>query len=114
MDKALVDIIFIDKYNLFHEFYKIVANVRLLSTSPDQKKSEPRKGKSVSLDLVILYPTPEIKNPHLNFKLRWCKILPLVPRNYFLLAPTRISLGIENSRRFHLGDYSLLLLAPRN
>ena len=72
--------------------------VRLISTLSAQKKSEPCKGKSVSSDLGILYPAPEIKNPNLNFKLRWREILPLAPRNYFLLAPTRIFLGIGDSR----------------
>ena len=31
-DKALVDIIFIDKYYLFRDFFKIAAKVHLLST----------------------------------------------------------------------------------
>ena len=53
-------------------------------------------------------------NLHLcrNCKLR--RNFPLAPRNYFLLAPTRISLGIGNPQRFLLGDSSLILLAPRN
>ena len=81
MDKALVDIIFIDKYYLFREFFKILANVRILSTSSAHKKSDPWKGKSFSSDIGIIYPAPEIKKPYLNFKLRWRKILPLAPRN---------------------------------
>ena len=35
---------------------------------------EPCKGKSIYSDLGILYPTTEIKNQNLNFKLRWHKI----------------------------------------
>ena len=57
-------------------------------------------GKSISSDLGILYPAPEISNPNLNFKLHWREILLLAPQNYFLLAPTWISLGIEDSQRF--------------
>ena len=79
------------------------SNVHLLSTSSAQKKSDPFKGKYVSSDLRIIYPSPEIKNPNLNFKLCWIKILPLAPRNYFLLVPTWIFLGIGGSRRFFWG-----------
>ena len=85
------------------DFKKNRSNVRLLYTSSAQKKSETCKRKSVSSDLVILYPAPKIWNPNLNFKLRWCKILPLAPRNYFLLAPIRIFLGIGDSRIFLSG-----------
>ena len=41
------------------------------------------KRKYISSDLRILYPAPKISNPNLNSKLRWHKILPLEPRNYF-------------------------------
>ena len=44
-DKAFLDIIFINEYYLFREFFKIVANVHLLSTPSAQKKSDPCKGK---------------------------------------------------------------------
>ena len=87
----------------------ILANVCLLSTSSAQKKNDPCKGKAVSSDLGILYPALEIyKTQNLIIKLRWRKILPQTPRNYFLLVPTRIFLGIGNSQRPLLGDYSLL------
>ena len=47
----------------------IAENARLLSTSSDQKKSEPCKGKPVSSDFGILYPAPKIKNQNLNIKI---------------------------------------------
>ena len=79
------------------------SNIRLFSTSSDQNKSEPSKGKSISSDLGIIYPPQKNSNTNLNFKLCWRKILPLTPRNYFLLAPTRIFLGIGDSRGFFWG-----------
>ena len=85
------------------EVFKNRNNVRLLYNFSAQKKSDPCKGKSVSSDLGIIYPTPKISNPDLNFKLRWRKILPLAPRNYFLLLPTWIFLVTGDSRRFFWG-----------
>ena len=75
----------------------------MLSTSLAYKKSEPCKGTPVSSDLGKLYPAPKISNPNLNFKLRWRKILPLAPQNYFLLVPSRIFLGIVDSQRLFYG-----------
>ena len=68
-----------------------------------RRKVSLAKGKSISSDIGILYPTPKISNPNLNFKLCWRKILLLEPRNYFLLTPTWILLGIGDSRRFLWG-----------
>ena len=47
---------------------KYLSNVRLLSTSSTQKKSNPCKGKSVSSDNAILYPVLKIKNPKFEFQ----------------------------------------------
>ena len=63
------------------EGLKIVANIRLLSTSSAQKKSDMCKGKSIYSDIGIVYPAPEIKNPNLKFKLRWREISPMAPQN---------------------------------
>ena len=52
------------------------------------------KEEFISSDLGILYPAPKISKPNLSLKLHWRKILPLAPRNYFLLAPTWILLGV--------------------
>ena len=68
-----------------------------------RKKGSLAKGKSIYSYIGILYPTPKISNPNLNLKLRWRKILPLAPRNFFLLAPTCIFFGIRDSRRFFWG-----------
>ena len=78
-------------------FFFNCSNIRLLYTTLAQKKSYLCKGKSVSSYPGILYPAPKISNQNLNFKLCWRKILPLAPRSYFLLAPTRIFLGIGDS-----------------
>ena len=85
------------------EGFKNLSNVCMISTSLAHKKSDPCKGTSVSSDLGILYPAPKIPNPNLNFKLRWRKILPLAPHNYFLLVPTWIFLGIVDAQRFFWG-----------
>ena len=61
------------------------------------------KGKSLSSDLGILYPLPEISNSNFNFKLCWREILLLAPQNYFLLASTGILLGIGYPQRFIWG-----------
>ena len=70
---------------------------------PIRRKVSLAKGKSISSYLGILYPAPKISSPNLNFKLCWRKILPLAPRNFFLLALTWIFLGIRDSRRFLWG-----------
>ena len=85
------------------EGFKHCSNIFPFSTLYAHKKSEPCKEKPVSSYLGILYPAPKIWNPNLNFKLCWHKILPLAPRDYLLLSPTWIFLGIWDSRRFFSG-----------
>ena len=68
-----------------------------------RRKTSLAKGKSISSDLGILYPAPKISNPNLNFKFCLREILPLAPRNYFLLVPNCIFLGIRDSWKFFWG-----------
>ena len=58
------------------------------------------KGNTSLQILVYSTPRPKLKT--------FVGVFPLAPRNYFLLAPTQILLGIGNFRRFLLGDSSLL------
>ena len=58
------------------------------------------KEKSISSYIGILYPTPKISNPNLNFKLCWSEILLLAHRYYFLLVPTWILLEIWYPHKF--------------
>ena len=68
-----------------------------------RRKVSLAKGEPISSYIGILYPAPKISNLNFNFKLRWHKILPLAPRNYFLLAPTWIFLRIGDSWIFLWG-----------
>ena len=68
------------------------------------------KEKSVSSDLGILYPAPEIWNPNLNFKICWREILLLAPRNYFLCLQLRSSLGLVIPRDSFWGSLFAFLL----
>ena len=80
------------------ELFLTHINVCLLSTSSAQKKSEPCKGKYVSLDIGIMYPAPKISNPNFNFKLCWREILPLPLRITSFWRQLGSSLGLEISR----------------
>ena len=93
----LVDSILFAYITCVYIFFNL-RNVRLLSTSLDQKKSEPCKGKSVSLGLGILYPEPKISNPDLSFKFCWREILPLALGITSFWRQIGYSLGLEIPR----------------
>ena len=82
----------------------------MLSTYSAQKKSEPCKWKSVYSDLGILYPAPKIPNPNLNFKLCWCKILLLEPRNFTFFCQLVSSLGLDIPRYSSRDSFLLFLV----
>ena len=63
------------------------------------------KRKYISSDIGILYPTLKFSNQNLNFKLRWRKISPLAPWNYFCFGT---NLYLPWDWRFYPSDYSLL------
>ena len=84
-------------------FFKNVAMSVCCKLFRLRRKVSLAKGKSIYSDLKIIFPAPKISNTNLNFKLWSRKILLLEPRNYFLLAPTWIFLGIRYSQIFFWG-----------
>ena len=89
-DKTLVDIVVDQQILPVSSILKSQQTFVFFPLRRIRKKVIRSKEKFVSLYFGILYLAPEIKNPYLNFILRWCEIPPLALRNEFFLVPTQV------------------------